>query len=649
MDGAEVPPGNRRAQSSTLATLLGILLLSFALRLFHSATLPLRADEAANYYLAIEQPAAIIRTLLSADPHLPVFYLLIHFWMMLAGASELSLRFPSIFASVLVVPLVYLFARRLFPRSAIATAAAFLVAINPYSIWDAQDAYMYSMLTASGLASFITFDRVMRPRPARLAWLAYVASSGLTLYIHYLGALVLVAQAALWLFWTARRTVPRSASLAWIAAQAVIAALLAPWIFLALPFLSGLKENLWRPVGLLELLVRSTTAFSVGRIDSSIMPATVNPQVGLAGALLLFAFAIVGMALERNPRIVDTRQRLLLICYLWVPLFAFFVFTAVRFPVFDERYVLFLVPPFIVLVGRGIVVIQERFRRPQVAGIALVLAAIVSGLSLFNYWYLPAYAKSPDWPEFVRQLTTEYRPGDLLIQNYPDSALPYYLNSRVPSVLVPGRATADAASVSARLLKLSSTYRRVWFQPAAGGNWDTSGIVATWLDRHAKLVRSYSFRGIDLELYLPAATALAEAAGSVTSFESGIQLLGFDLSVGGEAGTVSKAEVVLYWQSTGPTARDLTAFLHLYDRKGVLVSQEDGQPVHGTFPTHDWVKGETVVDSRELPIPAGLAAGEYAVVVGLYDSETKARIPIVNSQSTIMQDNRALLTNLDLK
>lgn len=649
MDGADVIPGNRRAHLSSPALLVGILLLSFALRLYHSATLPLRADEAANYYLAIQPPAAIVRTLLTTDPHLPFFYFLLHFWTMVAGASELSLRFPSIFASVLVTSLVYLLARRLFPRSVIATAAASLVAINPYSIWDAQDAYMYSMLTASGLGSFIAFDRVLRPGPSKSAWVGYIAASALTLYIHYLGALVLIAQAALWLIWTVRKTISKRASLAWIAAQVAIAALLAPWAYLALPLLSGLTENLWRPVGILELVLRSFTAFSVGRVDSSIMPATVNLQVGLAGATLLSALAILGMLVARSPREGDSRQLLLLICYLWVPLFALFIFTLLRFPVFDERYVLFLVPPFVVFVGRGVVVIQERVRRPGVASIVLLLVAIVSGLSLFNYWYEPAYAKSPDWPEFVRQLTTEYQPGDLLIQNYPDSALPYYLNGRAPSVLVPGRGSADATSVSARLLKLSSAYRRIWFQPAAGGNWDTGGLVATWLDRHAKLVRSYSFRGLDLELYLPAATALAQASANATTFENGIRLLAFELGADGESGTASKAQVVLYWQSSEPSQRDLTAFLHLYDDKGNLVSQEDSQPVHGTFPTREWGKGEIVVDTRELPIPAGLPAGEYPVVVGLYDSETKGRIPIVNSQSTVMEDNRALLTKLDLR
>jgi hypothetical protein len=67
-----------------------------------------------------------------------------------------------------------------------------------------------------------------------------------------------------------------------------------------------------------------------------------------------------------------------------------------------------------------------------------------------------------------------------------------------------------------------------------------------------------------------------------------------------------------------------TAFVHLLSEDGALVSQLDRQPAG--YPTSDWRPGEVVVDTLAVPLPAGLAPGDYRLATGFYDLATLERL-----------------------
>jgi hypothetical protein len=46
------------------------------------------------------------------------------------------------------------------------------------------------------------------------------------------------------------------------------------------------------------------------------------------------------------------------------------------------------------------------------------------------------------------------------------------------------------------------------------------------------------------------------------------------------------------------------------------------------YPTSLWDAGEIIRDKIELAIPAGLAAGRYQLLVGMYDQATGERLAI---------------------
>lgn len=104
----------------------------------------------------------------------------------------------------------------------------------------------------------------------------------------------------------------------------------------------------------------------------------------------------------------------------------------------------------------------------------------------------------------------------------------------------------------------------------------------------------------------------------------------------------------LEWRADAKPARDYTVFVHLEDAAGKVVKQQDNPPVDGDYPTRLWDSGERVIDTFTIPLQ-GLPAGEYKVLVGLYDSETLERLPVTDANGNPQPNSAAQLGTLTIQ
>ncbi len=123
-----------------------------------------------------------------------------------------------------------------------------------------------------------------------------------------------------------------------------------------------------------------------------------------------------------------------------------------------------------------------------------------------------------------------------------------------------------------------------------------------------------------------------------------IRLIGYDLDAY-EIRAGGELRLTLYWQSEEPTDRSYTVFAQLLDASGVLRGQQDVAPGRGDLPTSGWAPGEYVTDPHEIVVPPGISAGEFTLVVGMYDPSTGARLPVQNAAGQRVED-RVLLPQL---
>jgi len=625
-----------KSLSKDKIAVLGLTLFAFAFYAFRLGASCLRGDEAFTAVFSSWPWREIVRHLLTAEPHPPLYHLLIHVWMTLAGKSEVAIRFPSFLSGILLVPLTYALGRQ-WGHPRVGAWAAALAAINPFLLWQGQDARMYPMLAAFGLGSLLLALKMLggaAPVPIATV-IGYVAVTLGALATHYY-ALFLVAGENLG-FVAALARPPRrwERVRSWLVAQAALLLAFSPWLLLVRGFMLAHSKEWIAAVNLLAFIRRSLLAFSLG--------TTIDTRYAWPW-LIIFAllFAIGLIASWRGGGDANW----LLWSSLATPVAATFLISLWR-PIFEERYLVAVVPLYLLFVARGLVWLETRWRLS--AALIFAFITLASGYSIYGYHYLPRYAKSPDWRGVMNYVAAAQEPGDVLILNYPDPTQEYYNAGRVPYLLLPAAFPVDMADTTSALARLSAEHPRLWLVPVRAENWDSDGLVEGWLDQYADKVEEKPFSGLRLQLYHTAQRYLQAMRPVGAELGGQVRLLGYGLRLDGQS--VSPATVVppgamlrlkLYWQALARMNVDYTVFTHLLDAGGVMRGQKDSPPLQGKYPTTAWQPGERLVDSYDIKVDAAAPVGVYILEIGMYEWPINKRLPITDAQGRPVGDHLIL-------
>jgi mannosyltransferase len=607
--------------------LLALVMLDLALRLYRLDYQEMRGDEAFSVMFAKKDPDGILtKTVSTTEPHPPLSFFLLHFWMILAGRTEFALRFSSLFFGVAAVPLVYRLGRQLWSEE-VGLWAAVLLTLNPFQIWHAQEARMYAMSTALGLASAVCL--LLALEKGRLHhWAGYVIATTVSIYTHYYALFLASAEAIfVLLFWRRHRSRLR----AWLIAQASIFLLYLPWLLFAWRILVVYHGNADSPT-LVDMLNRCWQAFSLG--------LSLPTREALIFSPLWIAALAVGMwkSLRRNVRPLSFA-----LLYLGLPVLSVYL-SSLRRPVFNERYLIAATPPYYVLLGAGLAELRRwaRDKRSWVFYGGLLLAFLVTGHSLYNHYFVPAYSKTAGWRALTSHLDAAEQPGDVVVQNYPDPTLDYYYQADAPLIALPSAFPVDEAATAQALEELADSQHRIWFLPYRAPTWDAEGFVSNWLDRYCDKVQEQQVASFRLDLYLTPQSFLPTMQPLDVVLGDDIHLLGYRLE--GDDGDLTFAPeetvyLTLYWRTQVPLHMDYTVFTHLLDATGWLRGQQDNPPVYGTYPTGQWAVGEIIVDKYDIVLEAGAPPGTYALELGMYNPTTMDRLPVQDEEGKNLGDH----------
>jgi len=674
-----------------LAMLL-LVLVAFALRVHYLDFQALRGDEAFALLFAQQPLKEMLPSLATIEPHPPLYYATLHLWTSLLGQGEFAARFLSVLVSILMIPMIYRLGSALCGAK-VGWLAALLGSINPFLIWHGQDVRMYSMLACLGLGSVLlsslALERGSRSSEKSL-WSGYVILTIGALYVHYFSVFILAIENLTFLYLylfpgRGRREEGRQRHLSghWCMSQAMIAVLYVPWIIYVGKFMLGHTKDWIEPVDLFSFLRRFFVIYSLG---------TTMPQD--RAILLVWAFVIAFLlgcyGLLRLPR----ERALTLGTYLFLPTAGIWLISLFR-PIFDEKYLILVAPAYCIFLALGLGILfqqrcpepypehsrraQDKARRrgcPELAervvegmtrpsrsitqslasviagGLLLALMLASSGYSLLNYFYVSTYAKSPDWRALVATLRQQSAASDLVIHNYPDPALQYYLQDDLPLVVLPASSPVDPGATAETLDKLAAEHQRLWLVPQPSTLWDADSFVESWLDRHCDKVHQEAVGSLSLSLYLTPSAFLGRMTPINAHFDSKVELAGYRLTTdvaSPQSGILTTApntalRLTLYWRVLAPMETSYTIFTHLLDANGQLWAQKDNPPVRGSYPTTKWRVGETIVDKYDIVIPPDVPVGQYELEVGLYDATTGQRLPLLDKTGQ-RQDERVLLSD----
>jgi len=326
--------------------------------------------------LALASPAYVLETI----DRPPLYYLLVHAWVYVAGNTPFAFRFFSAWWAVLALPLIYQIGQWLAGHRA-GLWALLLVTLSPFYIYYAQEARTYALTLALALgSSWALFAWLDRPRRCLLA--LYAATTLFCLYTHYVALLVPLAQMAFLLF-SARRTGWRFV-LPCVGAQAVVGLLFLPWplhVWYELPELI-MPEVITPPLEparhAADVLWTTLVEFSAGR--------TLRGPVA-AGAALLFLFLVILGAVSPYT---SSRARRFLLSLLGLPTVALLLLprTAVYF---SPKYLIVAAPAFYLLATAGLRTLHRETRWLFWVCALLMMLLLTLGLS---DWFFRLHIKA---------------------------------------------------------------------------------------------------------------------------------------------------------------------------------------------------------------------------------------------------------------
>ncbi len=584
--------------------LLLIILFAFALRIYQLDFFSLRGDESFTVLFVQKPFAQMWHETLTVEPNPPLMYLMLRGWIAAAGASEFPTRFFSLFFGVLCVPLIYRLAREIFSWRAAALVAAFLMAINPYQIWHSQDVRNYTLWPALSLLALIFFWKWYAPRTVgrnALPLLWFVLAELAALYAHYYEAFILLAL-NVFVFATLWRERKKLAQ--WIGAQIVLAVLYLPYPLLLSNRVSAYGEGSGRQgVALWDVARETFSAF--------VLSDTLDENMR---AWLWIPFALVALASLIYLWTRDWKRGLFFLLYAGAPTLAVFALNTIR-PLYLERYLNGIAPAYYLLLAFGIVAcarrLQTRFGTPNVQRATIALAAVGFALAAFfalaNYWTNPAYAKAPDWRGLASIINANAQRGDIIVQNFPETSLVYYDQSKLPLVVYPETFLPDTKTTQ-QLNATNANYQRVWFIPAVPDVWDPEQFVESWLDRRFDLLNEWRVDNFRLRLY-----------GTPSQFLNSMQRVNFDFGeqmtlLGYRTERVNDAlRIVLYWRARETLSSAYEIRVTLLDENGKPLGEEASVPARGAYPTTEWRKNQIIVDQHDVPNAVNAKAFQVSV------------------------------------
>jgi mannosyltransferase len=642
-DSTTSPQFTQPATIWTWLALLALIMLAFALRVYHLPVQSLWYDEGVSWYLTrMSWPALTLWTANDIQP--PLYYYLLWLWVRLVGSSEYALRLPSVFFGTLTLPLLWIIGRRWVGEAAAWLAVLFL-ALSPLHVYYAQEARMYTLLTWLGLLSSILLWRFLKDpskglRSPRL-W-AYVLVSVAALYTHYF-AFSLLAAHFVYIIYTWRRGSAFGQPIkpgVFIPIPISIFILYLPW----LPFLLtryGVDASYWAGNLKLAEVARSLfIAFSLGETAKE-EPGSI---LALGFGMILVISVAAGWQASRSA--IGSTQKgshaaysewhkeatIFLLLYLIVPL-TLILLLAMRTPKFNPRYAMLASPALILLIAGGLSdLVTSRashftFYAPRsISVIAVIFILATSAYSLRN-WFMPYPTNQFNKADFriTAQIVRErIGAGEtvLLSSGHMFPAWAYYYGwqgwQRLPDSEILNVNDALDLSVGAELDRLLQGKSGVWLVRWQNEVTDPFDVLPLYLDTVGTQDDYGQFWHMELFHYRLPPDAHFSVKALITQpshaeFGAQVRLLGMR--------QVSDRQLVLLWEPMTRMATDYSVFVHLTDAEGKTLANADHQPPR---PTREWQPGQIIPDRVTLALPSDLPAGDYCIEVGLYDASDPA-------------------------
>jgi mannosyltransferase len=402
-----------------------LLVAGAAVRFLFLARKPFWFDECFSAEVARMNLGNFLHLLWWREANMSLYYLLLRIWLRLEppkGQSEFFIRSLSVLIAVAAIPAIYWLARQLYDRR-VALIAGALLTFNAYSVRYSQEARSYALFLLLATLSSGFLIALLRA-PTRRNRIGYILVSVLAVYAHLYALLLLAAHwlALRWLRSDAhsidRSTQPGAPFGAQIRRIRIIIGLaVLPLLIFVAKTGAGPIRWIQRP-GLRDVLALYSELAG-------------GSNWGLLAVYVVACIAAVGpagkrwLSRDRNGDQTgnagwETWRSQFLLLWLFFPV-ALTVLLSFARPVFLSRYMIFCLPPLLILTAAGLARLRQSW----------LLSAVLAGILLLAWQgiffvYTHDFDNERDASVSAANFILDHsQPGDAVVFHIAGTRIPY--------------------------------------------------------------------------------------------------------------------------------------------------------------------------------------------------------------------------------
>ncbi len=396
--------------------LIAILLVNVSILFTQS----IRLDESQSIWAATK-PIAGILEYTAEDVHVPLYSLLLHYWLQVIGTNIQAVRLLSLTFFLFTLPILYKLTKESGNRE-IAIISVALFATSPFIIWYSSEVRMYTLfilITAINNLFFLRFVKSRGKSSKFGLWLSLIAGY----YTHYFFLLQVATQSIFifveWLrnYTKDRDTISLSKSLrkesrVWVQYIGLVVAsivLFLPWVMYFLIKGAGSSTQPLIPKPTSYNIFQTFINFLFGFQSQGIQSILVSLWP-LAVLVLFFAFT------RKSSKQTNTVRYFALSSFL--PILLVFIISYVK-PIFLTRYLIFITPSLFYVIAW----IIENFPKKIYAYVFSIFLAVISVFLMYQNISASTPVKE-NYEGVASYLSLNAKPQDIIAVTPPFTTYP---------------------------------------------------------------------------------------------------------------------------------------------------------------------------------------------------------------------------------
>lgn len=470
-----------------------ILLVGVCSSAYLLFTQSIRLDEAQQISMSTKPVLNIIQ-LIAQDVHVPLYAILVHFWIQVFGTDITAVRTLSFLFFLATLPVLFTMTKES-SEDSMPDIAVSLFALSPFIMWYTFEARMYTLFVLVTCLSHLYFLRLVR-QGGRSSEIRFTLTTLVGLYTHYFYHLVLLTQFVYLAIYTWKRKPQPAAAFKTFMSSAVTAyVFFVPWIVYVL--YRGTVSNTMP-------LIPPPTSYNIFQTFIQFLFGFQNPLIQtvivsmwpLAIAVLFYAFTRTNRRPLSNP--------MYFLASVFLPVLAAFFISYFR-PVFLSRYLIFVTPPLFVIIAWMLAGGTTRLFGGGATVLLLIMFAFLLNQGISSY--TPVKEDYKGVSEYLSQTAT---PQDIVAVSAPFTVYPieYMYTGKSHIVTIPEWDRYEAGPIPAysdtALQKQMSRYQKQYADIFLVLSYDQGyeSRVRRYFDKHYQLLDHKQFSpGLEARKY----------------------------------------------------------------------------------------------------------------------------------------------------